>query len=140
MKKIFFLVIGLVIIGSGIYFYKSGGEMNNVTSAPKETINNSNVPPINNPVTGGSDSSGQVTEKTFTMAEVSSHNSRQSCYSTVNGGVYDLTNWIDAHPGGEGAILSICGKDGSSAFEDQHGGQRKPEKELASLKIGILSK
>ncbi|WP_368859721.1 cytochrome b5 domain-containing protein [Enterococcus faecalis] len=51
-----------------------------------------------------------------------------------------MTNWIYKHPGGPGKILGLCGKDGTSAFEGQHGGQARPEAELASFKIGTLSK
>jgi cytochrome b involved in lipid metabolism len=54
--------------------------------------------------------------------------------------VYDLTRWISDHPGGEQAILSICGKDGSSAFDNQHGGQSKPERILAGYEIAPLVK
>jgi hypothetical protein len=57
----------------------------------------------------------------------------------INGGVYDLTAWISKHPGGERAILSICGKDGSAAFNDQHGGQRRPANELSGFKIGTIA-
>ena len=79
-------------------------------------------------------------EKTFTSADVSAHNSAASCYASVNGNVYDVTSYINKHPGGPEKILSLCGKDGSSAFNDQHGGQSKPEAMLATLKIGILAK
>lgn len=61
-----------------------------------------------------------------------------SCLTIINGGVYDLTSWIAQHPGGEEKILSICGKDGSTLFNDQHGGQRKPENILEKFKIGSL--
>ncbi len=77
--------------------------------------------------------------KTFTMADVAKHNSESSCYSAINGEVYDLTDWIDKHPGGPQRILSICGKDGSSAFNQQHGNQPRPANELANFKIGSLS-
>jgi predicted heme/steroid binding protein len=86
-------------------------------------------------VTGTSKTAG-----TFTMAEVKKHNSASSCYAVVQGAVYDLTNWIGRHPGGEEAILSLCGTDGTFAFENQHGGERRPESELASHKIGVLAK
>jgi cytochrome b involved in lipid metabolism len=74
----------------------------------------------------------------YTMAQVATHNDASSCWSAIGGGVYDLTAWINQHPGGRAAILSLCGTDGTSAFEAQHGGERRPEAELASLKIGSL--
>lgn len=79
------------------------------------------------------------TSTTYTMAQVASANSSAKCWTTVNGKIYDLTTWISQHPGGEGAILSICGKDGASAFDAQHAGQRRPEQELQSLQIGVLA-
>lgn len=77
-------------------------------------------------------------EKTYTLADVALHNNATSCWSAVNGAVYDLTSAIDKHPGGPEKMKSICGKDGSTAFTNQHGGQEKPEMFLAQLKIGVL--
>lgn len=76
---------------------------------------------------------------TYAMADVATHNSGTSCWSAINGDVYDLTSWINQHPGGPQAILIICGKDGSAAFNDQHGGQRRPANELTGFKIGTLA-
>jgi len=81
-----------------------------------------------------------TTAKTFTMAEVQQHNSEKSCYTAVNGSVYDVTAWISKHPGGAKAITSMCGKDASAAFDKKHGGEARPESELASYKIGTVTK
>jgi cytochrome b involved in lipid metabolism len=78
--------------------------------------------------------------KTFTFADVAAHATAASCYSVVTGNVYDLTSWIGKHPGGEKAILWICGKDGTDAFTGKHGGQEKPEAALKSFLIGTLAK
>ncbi len=76
--------------------------------------------------------------KTYSVAEVASHKNKASCWTMINGNVYDLTSWISEHPGGAEAILSLCGTDGTAAFTAQHGGQRDPEAELKSLLIGKL--
>ena len=76
---------------------------------------------------------------TYTLAQIATHNSSQSCYTAINGSVYDLTKWIYQHPGGAENILVICGKDGSVAYNAQHGGQRRPASELAIFKIGTLA-
>jgi cytochrome b involved in lipid metabolism len=76
---------------------------------------------------------------TYTMSQINAHSTPASCYTTINGDVYDLTSFIARHPGGEARIISICGIDGTSAFEGQHGGDRKPEAVLASFKIGTLA-
>ena len=75
----------------------------------------------------------------YTMAQVATHATAESCWSAVNGAVYDLTKWIPLHPGGESKIKALCGKDGSSAFTGKHGGQEKPEATLATFKIGELA-
>lgn len=75
----------------------------------------------------------------ITAADVASHNSRTSCWSSINGSVYDLTSWIPKHPGGEQRILSICGIDGSAKFNGQHGKSSKIAGILAGFKIGVLA-
>ncbi len=76
----------------------------------------------------------------YAATEIAIHKDATSCWTSINGSVYDLTAWIASHPGGEGAILSICGKDGSDAFNNQHSGQGRPEKVLATFIIGSLKK
>ena len=76
----------------------------------------------------------------YTLADIAQHGGRSSCWSTINGGVYDLTAWIPKHPGGEQAILSICGIDGSARFNAQHGGASLQQQILAGFKIGTLAK
>jgi hypothetical protein len=80
----------------------------------------------------------------YTLAKVkanaSANASAASCWTVINGNVYDLTKWIGSHPGGENAILSLCGLDGSAAFAAQHEGKPKPESRLAGYLLGPLSK
>lgn len=78
------------------------------------------------------------TVKTYTMAEVQKANNASNCWSIISGKVYNLTPFTPGHPGGEAAILSICGKDGTAAFSAQHGGQGRPEATLAKYYIGVL--
>ncbi|HVM91152.1 MAG TPA: cytochrome b5-like heme/steroid binding domain-containing protein [Verrucomicrobiae bacterium] len=88
---------------------------------------------------GNAGGGGTMKTGSYTMADVQKHNSGSSCWTAINGNVYDVTNWINQHPGGPDAILSLCGTDGSSAFNGQHGGQGRPESELATFKIGTLT-
>ena len=76
----------------------------------------------------------------YTMAQVKANNSRQSCWTIIDNYVYDLTRWINSHPGGASAILSLCGVDGSAAFNAQHENQSKPAVRLDSYKLGPLAK
>ncbi len=74
------------------------------------------------------------------MIDVAKHKNVSDCWSIINGKVYDLTSWIQKHPGGPQKILMICGKDGSSLFNEEHGSKRKPENELVNYYIGDEAK
>ncbi|MCB9359294.1 cytochrome b5 domain-containing protein [Candidatus Woesearchaeota archaeon] len=74
----------------------------------------------------------------YTLEEVAMHATEDDCWTTVDGFVYDLTPFVSQHPGGERNIMKICGIDGSAAFDRKHGGQTRPENELAGLEIGVL--
>jgi cytochrome b involved in lipid metabolism len=86
-----------------------------------------------------SSASSTPASTSFTLAQVATHGNASSCWSAINGKVYNLTSWISQHPGGPEHILSICGTDGSSAFNAQHGTQSRPASELATFYIGTLT-
>ena len=79
-----------------------------------------------------------VGNNSFTITEVAEHDNISSCWTVINGDVYDLTKWIPQHPGGPDKILSICGTDGTSKFVDQHDNAPKQQNILVGFKIGIL--
>ena len=76
----------------------------------------------------------------YTMDKVKANNSATSCWSVIRGNVYDLTKWINQHPGGSGAIRGLCGTDGSAEFTAKHQGQSNPESRLTSYLLGPLAK
>ena len=76
----------------------------------------------------------------YTMAQVKANNTAKSCWSVIDGYVYNLTNWINSHPGGSGAILFLCGTDGTNAFKAQHENQSKPAVRLDTYRLGPLNK
>jgi len=76
---------------------------------------------------------------TFAMATIAEHNSKESCYTAVDGLVYDITPYIPHHPGDEKNIMKICGRDGSSMFGRKHGENEKAKAQLASMQIGTLA-
>lgn len=80
------------------------------------------------------------TPKTVTLAEIAQHADSTSCWTTIDGNVYDLTPFILQHPGGAANIMRICGIDGTAAFAAQHGsGNRQQQAILENLLIGTLS-
>ncbi len=129
MPDIAFLCVAFLIVFA-IVIFSSGKEDDEVVSTP--------IPPSETSSTPASPTT--PTSSGYTAAEVAIHKNASSCWTIVNNFVYDVTSFISQHPGGSARILSICGIDGTNAFDDQHGGQRRPEQELASFKIGILKK
>lgn len=75
----------------------------------------------------------------FTLEQITAHKDASSCWTAINGSVYDLTSWIPKHPGGSEAVLWLCGKDGTEAFNKQHGGSNKIAKVLGGFKVGLLT-
>jgi cytochrome b involved in lipid metabolism len=85
------------------------------------------------------DSSGAgATSNALTMADVAQKNTVDNCWVVVKGIVYDLTGYANSHPGGAINIANICGTDASNAFNNQHGGQSKPNNVLSGFEVGAL--
>ena len=97
------------------------------TSVASDPVPPTQTAPATAPATSG-----------YTLAEVALHADSSSCWTAVNGSVYDLTPFIRKHPGGVSNIMKICGIDGSAAFSAQHGGQSRPENTLTEFFIGPL--
>ena len=76
----------------------------------------------------------------YTMEKVKANGTSSSCWTVISGNVYDLTKWIGSHPGGSGAITSLCGTDGTSGFMAMHRNQSKPESRLAGYLLGALTR
>jgi hypothetical protein len=81
-----------------------------------------------------------TTQSAYTMAKVKENNSAASCWSVISGNVYNLTQWINQHPGGPSAIASLCGVDGTASFNAQHRGEGKPTQRLSGYLLGALVK
>ena len=84
--------------------------------------------------------SASPTTAGYTMTQVKANNSAKSCWAVIDDYVYDLTKWINSHPGGAGAIVSLCGTDATVSFKAQHQNQAKPAVRLDSYKLGPLQK
>ncbi|XP_027360489.1 cytochrome b5 [Abrus precatorius] len=64
----------------------------------------------------------------YTMQDASLHSTKDDCWIVVDGKVYDVTQYLDDHPGGDDVILGATGKDATDEFEDA--GHSKSAREL----------
>lgn len=126
--KLISIILGAVIvavIGSFVFWQKINSFEESADTADMEK--GANI---------SSTDAASPEKKGILVTEVSAHNSRETCWSVINGSVYDLTSWIPKHPGGEKAILGLCGNDGSEKFNKKHGGMAQQEAILLGFKIG----
>jgi cytochrome b involved in lipid metabolism len=91
------------------------------------------------PVEPGSSSSSSAVVEGITLAEIAKHATREDCWTAIDSTVYDLTPYMKQHPGGAASLAWLCGIDGTSAFNSQHGSEQRPASELASLAIGVYA-
>jgi len=58
--------------------------------------------------------------KTFTREEVAKHNSKNDLWLIIDDEVYDLTKFVNVHPGGAEALIDYAGKEATEAFYGLH--------------------
>lgn len=78
-------------------------------------------------------------QTTFTADEVSQHATSSDCWTIVNDAVYDLTSYVNSHPGGPAKISQICGTDGTSLFENADPHDERATNQLETLYMGELA-
>ncbi|EED23361.1 cytochrome b5, putative [Talaromyces stipitatus ATCC 10500] len=80
-----------------------------------------------------------MAEKSFTYAEVSAHTTKKDLHMVIHDKVYDVSSFVDEHPGGEEVLLDVGGQDATEAFEDV-GHSDEAREILEGLKIGVLKR
>jgi nitrate reductase (NAD(P)H) len=62
----------------------------------------------------------QPPNRNYNMGEVKNHKTRDDCWVVINNIVYDLTDFLNEHPGGSASILAHSGTDVTGIFESIH--------------------
>lgn len=115
-----FLIAGLIalLLILGLFVFKS--------------LNNTNE---------NTKTSSEADTKIIDLSEIATHNSKDSCWTAIDGGVYDITNFISKHEGGD-RILAVCGINGSDLFSGKNPMGRAHNQMaktlLSKMKIGKL--
>lgn len=114
MKKIVAISLGIFVLVLVVIFLMWFGSTQNKNVAEQNLVQNQE----------------QLVEEpklTLDMQEVAKHNIPEDCWTIVREKVYNVTDFASKHPGGEGAILFNCGKDGTNGFSTRGG--KGPHKE-----------
>lgn len=85
---------------------------------------------------GGTGASSDV--EVLGIQAVAANASEESCWAIIDDNVYDLTDWISSHPGGSSRIIGLCGTDGTSQFQGQHGGSSSAQGTLERYLLGAV--
>jgi fatty acid desaturase/predicted heme/steroid binding protein len=62
----------------------------------------------------------RLDKSVYTWEQIREHTTTESCWIVVSGNVYDVTEWLDDHPGGGHVILITAGYDATDAFNAFH--------------------
>jgi len=56
--------------------------------------------------------------KSFSKEEIAKHNKAGDLWMTLHGKVYDVSSFMEDHPGGPEILMGVGGKDATQDFED----------------------
>ncbi|PGH09184.1 hypothetical protein GX51_00938 [Blastomyces parvus] len=77
--------------------------------------------------------------KELTFKELAEHNTKKDLYVTIHDKIYNVSSFVDEHPGGEEVLLDVGGQDATEAFEDV-GHSDEAREILDGLLIGKLKR
>jgi cytochrome b involved in lipid metabolism len=106
-KEVTFWTLAVAIIGAGILYYS----LNNNTDSAK--VNN--VDTVINQISTTSVNNTNITTQ-YALFDVAKHNNQTSCWTVVDGKIYDITSFISSHPAGVSKILRGCGIDATNIY------------------------
>lgn len=141
MKKF----IKLILLTSIISFTISA-----CTTSKTDTENDTTMKlqptPESMPKEDSSQMDNQKTQTTYSLDEISQHNTEDDCWFAIEDKVYNVTEYISRglHPG-EDAILEGCGLDATKLFNTRPMGSGTPHSDkarsfLPKFEIGTLQK
>ncbi len=73
----------------------------------------------------------------ISLKEISKHKSKTDCWLAIEGSVYNMTPFIDSHPGGD-AIVKGCGTNATLLFNSVPQHSSAVRELLKTFKIGIV--
>ena len=80
--------------------------------------------------------------QSITLAEVARHASPEDCWMVIDGGVYDVTDYLPEHPSKPSVIEPWCGREATEAYRTKTKGRPHSSEAdllLPSYRIGNLS-
>lgn len=63
----------------------------------------------------------QNTKTQYTKDQIATHSTKNDCWLIIDGSVYDVSSYLNEHPGGVAQVTPFCGKDATQAFATMNG-------------------
>ena len=82
---------------------------------------------------------GASRKRKITMEEVATHRTPEDGWTAFRGKVYNLTPYLNFHPGGDKILKSVLGKDCTAQFDKYHRWVNG-EYMLEKCKVGVLTR
>ncbi|KAJ3293821.1 hypothetical protein HDU79_011850 [Rhizoclosmatium sp. JEL0117] len=76
--------------------------------------------------------------KSITPAELSKHNTVSDAWLSIDGLVFDVTDFLEGHPGGRRVLLPFLGKDATAEFRRFHNPKTVLGKYAPKLQVAVL--
>ena len=81
--------------------------------------------------------SGTLPPIPSTRADVATHSGKDDAWLVIDGKVFDVSKYLEDHPGGEEVLLDRVGQDATEDFEDV-GHSQDARKQLTTFEVGEL--
>jgi len=138
-NKILLIAIAGMVVLVGGYFLLAAKPGNQVRPKPQlgeeqsrtdEQKDMESTNPETQPAEESTPTEEALEIATYTMEEISLHNSIEDCWLLINGKIYDVTGFDTKHPGGR-AVLAGCGIDSTELYETRPMGSGTPHSDKA---------
>eukprot|EP01133_Synstelium_polycarpum_P010857 gene10857-12647_t len=79
-----------------------------------------------------------MSEQTYTLEEIKKHNSLNDLWLIYKDDVFDVTKFVEDHPGGEEVLKATGGADSTTDFDDV-GHSESAKKKMMTFRIGRVA-
>lgn len=122
----FSIILTILLVGGAFLFMQQPTVIVPTASPLPDTTTTTNTK------TPGIQTAISSNTTTISLSEIKKHNNISDCWIILNNKAYDVTSYIDQHPGGL-AIVPFCGKDGTQAYNAIRGGAGHSERAIRLL-------
>ncbi|TQV97792.1 Cytochrome b5 [Cordyceps javanica] len=76
--------------------------------------------------------------RNYTLAQIAEANTPEKAWIVIHGRVYNVSSYLDDHPGGRDVLLELAGSDATSDF-DFVGHSKSAAKAMAEFQVGAVA-